>query len=153
MNPWPIAQLIPHSGNAILIDEIVSFEGQTLVARTRIKPEGLFHNADGSLPAWVGLEIMAQAVAAWAGCQALSKGLPINLGFLLGTRHYQCQVPAFTVGTDLMVSVTCTLQDEAGIGSFACEISETGQVLASARVNAYSPGNVNHYTQEAAPLT
>lgn len=151
MNLLPVAQLIPHSGSAILIDEIISFDDDTLVARTQIKPSGLFNQADGSLPAWLGLEIMAQAVAAWAGCRAIRNGQPVKLGFLLGTRRYDCQVPAFSAGSELTIHVVCSLQDDTGIGTFDCQLGHAGQVLASARLNAYSPPNVNDFIQEAPP--
>lgn len=151
MNLTPVAALIPHSGSAILIDEVVSFDEDVLVARTQIKPSGLFNQADGSLPAWLGLEIMAQAVAAWAGCQAARNGLPVKLGFLLGTRRYDCQASAFAAGSELTISVACSLQDETGIGTFDCQLLQAGQVLASARINAYSPPNVNDFIQEAPP--
>ncbi|WP_353147716.1 hotdog family protein [Pollutimonas bauzanensis] len=151
MNLPPVAQLIPHSGNVILIDEIVSFDKDTLVARAQIKQSGLFNQADGSLPAWLGLEIMAQAVAAWAGCTAFSAGQPVKLGFLLGTRRYDCQVPAFVAGSDLTISVACSLQDDAGIGTFDCQLHQSGHVVASARLNAYSPPNVDDFIQEPPP--
>lgn len=147
----PVAQLIPHSGSAILIDEIVSFDDDTLLARTQIKQSGLFNQADGSLPAWLGLEIMAQAVAAWAGCKAVRNGLPVKLGFLLGTRRFDCRVPAFAAGATLTISVSCSLQDDTGIGTFECQLAQDGQVMASARLNAYSPPNVNDFIQEAPP--
>lgn len=148
MIQWPVAQLLPHSGNAILLDEVLSFDTESLIARTRVKRAGLYNQPDGSLPAWLGLEIMAQAVAAWAGCQALRDGLPVKLGFLLGTRRYDCQVPHFVPGSELTVAVRCSLNDESGIGTFECELRNTHKVLASARLNAYSPSNVNDFTQE-----
>lgn len=151
MSLWPVAELLPHSGSAILIDEIIAFDEDTLVARARVKSAGLFNQADGSLPAWIGLEIMAQTVAAWAGCRALRDGVPVKPGFLLGTRRYDCRVPAFTAGSNLTISVACSLQDETGIGTFDCELREAGQILASARLNAYSPPNVNDFLQEAPP--
>ena len=153
MIPWPVTQLLPHSGNAILLDEILSFDAESLTARTRIKPSGLYNQPDGSLPAWLGLEIMAQAVAAWAGCQARRDSLPIKLGFLLGTRRYECRVPAFAPGLELTIAVRCSLKDESGIGSFDCEMRDAKEILASARLNAYSPSNVNDFIQETPPST
>jgi predicted hotdog family 3-hydroxylacyl-ACP dehydratase len=161
MIPWPVAELVPHSGNALLIDDIVSFDALGLTARCTIKPGGLYNQADGSLPAWLGLEIMAQAVAAWAGCQARrdeipvekgpSKRDPVKLGFLLGTRRYECHVDSFAAGSQLSVHVSCAMQDDAGMGTFACDITQDGQVLAAARLNAYSPPNVNEFIHEEAP--
>lgn len=151
MIQWPVSQLLPHSGNAILLDEVLSFDAESLIACARVKPAGLFNQPDGSLPAWLGLEIMAQAVAAWAGCQALSEGRPVKLGFLLGTRRYDCHVAHFASGSELTITVQCSLSDESGIGTFDCELRNTHKVLASARLNAYSPSNVNDFTHETPP--
>lgn len=150
---WPVNQVLPHSGDAILIDEILSFDDESLTARARIKPSGLFNQPDGSLPAWVGLEIMAQAVAAWAGCQARRDRTPVKLGFLVGTRRYECSVPAFAPGLELTIGLRCSFKDESGIGSFECEMRDAHKTVASARLNAYSPSNVNDFTQEAPPCT
>ncbi|HUH58928.1 MAG TPA: hotdog family protein [Candidimonas sp.] len=151
MTPWPIAELVPHSGSALLIDDVVSFDSVGLKATSTIKPGGLYSQADGSLPAWLGLEIMAQAVAAWAGCQARAQGHAVKLGFLLGTRRYECHVDSFPAGSRLHVRVACAMRDDAGMGTFACDIEQDGQVLATARINAYSPPNVNEFIYEETP--
>ncbi len=151
MTPWSITELVPHSGSAVLIDEVVSFDAVGLTAQSTITPGGLYSQADGSLPAWLGLEIMAQAVAAWAGCQARSQARPVKLGFLLGTRRYECHVDSFPAGSRLDVRVACAMQDDAGMGTFACDIEQDGRLLATARINAYSPPNVNEFIHEEAP--
>lgn len=95
MIPWPLAELLPHAGDMILIDSISSFDEEQIYTRLTVQPDGLFNLPDGSLPAWVGIELMAQSVAAFAGCHARQKGNPVELGFLLGTRKFECNVEAF----------------------------------------------------------
>ncbi|WYX37420.1 hypothetical protein WJ966_12245 [Achromobacter xylosoxidans] len=69
MTTWPIASLLPHAGDMILIDEVLAHDADSLRARAVIRP-GPYSLPDGSLPPWLGLELMAQAIGAWAGCQA-----------------------------------------------------------------------------------
>ncbi len=76
MTDWPLAELLPHAGDMILIDQVLSFDEEQIQTRLTVKPGGLFNRADGSLPAWVGIELMAQSVAAYAGCRARQKVKP-----------------------------------------------------------------------------
>lgn len=150
MIDWPVSELVPHAGDMILLDVIERFDAQSLAARLTVKADGLFSQADGSLPAWVGVEIMAQAVAAYAGCQAREVGLPVELGFLLGTRSYQCNVEHFPAGAELEVRILCSLQDDNGMGVFECHIEGPG-VRAEARLNVYRPPEMASYLQEPYP--
>jgi len=150
MIDWPIAGLIPHAGDMILLDGIEQFDDDSLTAHLAVKPLGLLSQADGSLPAWVGVEIMAQAVAAFAGCHARLAGLPVELGFLLGTRHYQCDVERFPAGARLLVRVLRSLQDDNGMGVFECHLDGPG-IHAEARLNVYRPPEVARYLQEPCP--
>lgn len=150
MIDWPVASLIPHAGDMILLDAVSRFDAESLEAHLHVRPGGLLNLADGSLPAWVGVEIMAQAVAAFAGCQARLAGLPVELGFLLGTRQYRCDVDRFPAGCDLHVRVLRSLQDDNGMGVFECHLDGPG-LHAEARLNVYRPPEVASYLQEPAP--
>ena len=103
MIDWPIAELLPHAGDMILLDGVERFDDDNVETVLQVRADGLLNTADGSLPAWVGVEIMAQSVAAFAGCHARQADQPVELGFLLGTRSYQCNVEAFPAGADLRV--------------------------------------------------
>ena len=114
MSQWPIAELIPHAADMILIDEVVSFGAEDIETRLTVRPGGLFNQQDGSLPAWVGIELMAQSVAAYAGCQARQAGLPVELGFLLGTRKFECNVERFPAGAELQLLDAAAELDQFG---------------------------------------
>lgn len=151
MTHWPIAELVPHAGDVILLDEVLRFDTESLQARATVPAHSPFHTDDGTLPNWVGLEFMAQAVAAWAGCQARTAGQAVALGFLLGTRRYECSIPHFPAGMTLIVAVTSSLQDASGMGVFECRLSSANTELASARLNVYRPRDTNTFTQEPPP--
>ncbi len=150
MIDWPIAGLVPHAGDMILLDAVDTFDDESIDARLQVKPAGLFNLPDGSLPAWVGVEIMAQTVAAFAGCQARQAGLPVELGFLLGTRSFQCNVGHFPAGSLLRVRATRSLQDDNGMGVFECHLDGPG-IHAEARLNVFRPPEVASYLQEPTP--
>ena len=48
--------------------------------------------------AWVGLEYMAQAIGAYAGYTARLRGEPVRIGYLLGTRRYECKPAKLRLG-------------------------------------------------------
>jgi len=147
---WPIAELLPHAGDMILLDGVERFDDDSVETVLQVRADGLLSAADGSLPAWVGVEIMAQSVAAFAGCHARQAGQPVELGFLLGTRSYQCNVEAFPAGADLRVRAHRSLQDDNGMGVFECHLDGPG-IHAEARLNVFRPPEVASYLQESAP--
>jgi predicted hotdog family 3-hydroxylacyl-ACP dehydratase len=144
MSDWPIEELLPHAGNMILLDAVREADQERIVCSRRVDAGGLFNTADGSLPAWVGVELMAQSVAAWAGWQAKHEQRPVRLGFLLGTRHYHCDVDAFPSGSELVIEAVRNFHDDHGMGVFACRIDAPG-VHAEARLTVFSPSNADTF--------
>jgi predicted hotdog family 3-hydroxylacyl-ACP dehydratase len=133
-----VADLLPHDGDMVLLDKVLDYDENSLVSEVIVRDDGLF--GDGkTIPAWLGIEYMAQTVAAHEGMMCHLAGKPINLGFLLGTRRYHSNISSFTVGCRLTVKVERLIQDQ-GLGVFFCQIS--GQnVDISAKLNVYQPDN------------
>jgi predicted hotdog family 3-hydroxylacyl-ACP dehydratase len=141
-----IRSLVPHAGPMVLLDRVISVDEDSLLAEVRIRSDSLFCNTDG-VGAWVGIEYMAQAIGAWAGYTAQLRGEPVKLGFLLGTRRYDCSRPVFTLGSLLQVHVQRVFQDENGLGSFECSIDNEEGRVATATVTVFQPPNINDYLQ------
>ena len=133
MDAW-----VPHRGAMNLLDTIVHCDELAVEARVRVPADGLFVGADG-VPAWVGIEYMAQAVAAWSGARARAGGGSPRIGYLLGSRRYEAAVPAFEVGAELQVFAQCELMGDNGLGMFDCRIERDGRVLASGRLSVFEP--------------
>ena len=133
MDAW-----VPHRGALSLLDAVERCDDQTIVARVRVPAGALFGAADG-VPAWVGIEYMAQAVAAWSGARARAGGGSPKIGYLLGSRRYEAAVPAFAVGAELRVFAQCELMGDNGLGMFDCRIECDGRVLASGRLSVFEP--------------
>jgi predicted hotdog family 3-hydroxylacyl-ACP dehydratase len=131
-----IEELIPHSERMVLLDRIIDFNEQSLVAELTVRDDGLFGDSK-TVPAYVGIEYMAQAIAAYAGIQAKQAGEAIKIGFLLGTRRYSSNVSCFTVGTILTVQVKNIIQDEK-LGVFDCKIYAKG-IEITANLTVYQP--------------
>lgn len=148
MIAWPLAELLPHAGDMILIDGIDSFDEEQIHAHLTVRPGGLFNRPDGSLPAWVGIELMAQTVAAYAGCRARQQGKPVELGFLLGTRKFECDVEHFPADAYLRIHALRSLEDENGMGVFECHLHGPG-LHATARLNVFRPPQAAAYLAEA----
>jgi predicted hotdog family 3-hydroxylacyl-ACP dehydratase len=135
-----VADLLPHSGEMVLLDRIIEADETSLIAELQVRDDGLFGN-DKTVPAWVGIEYMAQSVAAYAGLMATQQGEPIKLGFLLGTRRYHSNVSTFAVGTRLTVRVEKIIQDES-LGMFSCHLYGEG-INVQANLSTYQPPNGN----------
>ncbi|MEP5230829.1 MAG: hypothetical protein ABJQ78_05275 [Alloalcanivorax sp.] len=138
----PVAELVPHSGALVLLDRIVAVEEESLTAAIQVTADGLYNHGD-AVPAWVAMEYMAQAVAAFAGLESYRNGDTIPLGFLLGSRKVEFNSQSFPVGSVLTVTVKRILQDDSGMAVFECHLSgddtHSRNIQASARLNLYQP--------------
>jgi len=132
----PVAELVPHGPEMTLIERLVSYDPARSVATARIDEASVFFE-HGGVPAWAGLEYMAQAIAAHAGFAARLRGERPAVGFLVGTRAYSSVVSHFPAGARLTISVEPGIA-EAGFASFTCAI-ETDRLVATAVVNVFQP--------------
>lgn len=145
-----IDDLVPHSGSMSLLDKVVSADAENLCAEVRIHAGSVFYDAEaGGVGSWVGIEYMAQAIAAHAGYLARKAGAPVKIGFLLGARRYDAQLPWFAAGSVLQVHVHQALQGDNGLGAFECRIDAAGIVLAQATVTVFQPENAKQFLQDS----
>lgn len=139
-----IRSLVPHAGPMVLLDRVLSVDADSLCAEVTIRRDSLFCGPDG-VGAWVGIEYMAQAIAAHAGHAARLRGEPVKVGFLVGSRRYECTRPAFPIGSVLRVEIRCLLFADNGLGSFECRIDDEDGVAATAIVSVFLPANVDKF--------
>lgn len=121
-----------------MVDRLIACDKECVRVEVRVPADALFGDARG-VPAWVGIEYMAQTVAAWAGWQARARSKGPVIGFLLGTRRYASAVPVFPAGAVLRVEAACELIGENGLGLFSCRIIEGERELATAKVSVFEP--------------
>ena len=146
-----IATLVPHSGQMVLLERVVSADADNLCAEVRIHAGSVLATEQG-VGSWVGIEYMAQAIAAHAGWLARQRGDAVKVGFLLGSRKYEASVPYFAPGSVLLVHVHRVLQAENGLGAFDCRIVPADDAnaasLATATVTVFQPDNVNQFLKD-----
>jgi len=141
IEPMPApATLIPHKRDAVLLDEILHADATRLTAAVTVRPGTAFSDAAGNLAGWIGPEIMAQAVAAFAGCRSLrERGETAEIGLLLGIRDYESGVAEFRAGDQLRIEVVRSSEDEEGRGVFDGSISIAGTVVAAGTLTVFEP--------------
>lgn len=136
--PYAVETLLPQSGRMVLVDRVIEAGEGYIVVELTVRDDGLFSGPDHTVPAWVGLEYMAQAVAAFSGCQRKRRGQEIELGFLLGTRYYQCSAGHFRCGARLRVRAEKIIEAANDMVVFDCCL-EGEDVEASSKLNLLMP--------------
>ena len=140
---YPVSSLVPHSPPMILIDSILDYSDTHLLAAVDIREQSMFYDAAlGGVPAWVGVEYMAQSISAWAGVQAKQQGQPIKLGLLLGSRRLKLSEKVLAAGQRYLVRVEQLFRDDSGLASFDCRIAQADTTCAEARVNVFEVNNI-----------
>jgi len=138
-----IDELVPHSGDMSLLDNVVEFSGESILTKATITADHPFV-VDQSVSSWIGIEYMAQTIAAWAGMHAISQGEPIKLGFLVGTRNYNPPNDCFSVGTELHITAKQVMEGANGLKVFECELRyDAGNVLAN--INVFQPEDIDAF--------
>jgi predicted hotdog family 3-hydroxylacyl-ACP dehydratase len=150
MSEFNVRDLVPHSGDMVLLERVLSADAENVVAELTINPGTLFCDGVG-VGSWIGIEYMAQAIAAHGGNLARQRGEPVKVGFLLGARRYQCSVPLFAVGSVLRVHAHHAMQGDNGLAAFECRIEDaaSGATLATATITVFEPNNVDEFLQRS----
>lgn len=143
----PIEAIIPHRGSMLLIDAVETFDQETLSARATVDPHAWYADADGAMPAWIGIELMAQAIAAHVALLAMRGGGHARPGVLLGSRSYKALQPAFAGGARLSVHVVELLRSEEGHGAYECTIHHGDVCCAEAVVKIFQPRDFQSFIE------
>ena len=131
----PIAELVPHRPPMLLLDRVLSYDGETVICETVLAPGSLFVDG-GEVPAVVAIEYMAQTIAAGAGLLARDKGEGARMGFLLGCRDLTIAVDSFQVGDWLTIDARRTWGGDELV-SFACKVQRGSEVLVEGALTVY----------------
>ncbi|MBT3536695.1 MAG: hypothetical protein HN478_22635 [Rhodospirillaceae bacterium] len=137
--PWPLVEVLPIGEPMILLSGLDTWSEEAVSVFVEIDDDSLFLEEEG-VPMQIGIEYMAQACAAYAGCKARSTGGRPGVGFLLGTRNFQSTRAFFRRGARLHVIASVEYQDDA-MSMFTCKIDIAGDTVATARISAYQPSD------------
>ncbi len=134
---YNVSDLIAHEAPMILIDRIECYDDESIQSVIEIKLGSPFLN-ENAVPAYIGIEYMAQTVACFSGIKALDAGNAVRIGFLVSVRKLKLFTNAYTIGSSL-VAKSCVLYDDGEMAAFDCQISDEKHILAEAKLNVYQP--------------
>jgi len=100
-----IGELIPHCGEAILLDRVIAHDGDSTTTKVIVGRQCWLRQRDGSVPSWLAVEYLAQCVAAHEGMLARADGRILPLGFLVSVTGLRLRVARFRGNEQLMVRV------------------------------------------------
>ena len=126
----------------LLLEELLDHGPEHATCALTIRADTMFCDGVEGVPAWVGLEYMAQTVCAYSGIDEVHAGLKPSIGLLLGSRRYQSEVEWFALGATLRIRADLLLRDENDLVAFQCTIHEGDRLLARGDVKAYRPKDV-----------
>jgi predicted hotdog family 3-hydroxylacyl-ACP dehydratase len=134
----PVADLVRHRRGLLLIDAVLAEDEAHIRTEATVR-EGPFAVAGRGVPGYLGFEYMAQTISAKDGLERRRQGEAPQLGFLLGSRRYQCKAAWFEAGERLEI-VARPVLNEGELRAFDCVLTGRGGAeLASALVNVYRP--------------
>jgi len=145
-----VEDYIPHRGPARMIDRLVEVDAEHVVAEADVPARGRLVR-DGAMPAWAAIELMAQAVAAWAGERACRDGRAPPLGFLVSVRRCDMTRADVPAGTTLRIEAHCDFIGANGLGTFGCAVYEEAELVARAELSVFEPPDAALYLAGVAP--
>ncbi len=148
---YKISQLVPHEKPMLLIDRMVDYDEEWFKSEVEITPESEFLNENKAVPSWVGIEYMAQTIAAYAGRISRENNEPVKIGFLVGSRKYSSTLTEFPIGMRLQVTAERVIQGDNGLSVFQCSIDNANdnEQIATASLNVFQPNDANEFLQNS----
>lgn len=148
--PCPVAPLVPHARGMCLLTQLIAAGDATAIAiaETLTRRDDLFAESEG-IPAWVGVEWLAQTVAAWAGFRARASGEAPAPGLLLGAKRYKAHVPVFAFDQRIQIRVNIDFVADNGVTQINGELRAIGEgadnhgpPLAQGSLTLYRPASM-----------
>ena len=100
-----VAELIPHARRMLLLDRVLEHGPEHAVCTVDVDRSELFQDAEGCVPAWVGLEYLAQCMAVYGSLVARADGQARRgFGPFIGGRRLKLRVDRFRPGQVLRVT-------------------------------------------------
>jgi len=149
MPQFSIEQVLPHGHPMILLDSLDDFCEEKATCTTLITTQSLlFDSGLQGVPSYVGIEYMAQTIAAYANANEIVNKRPVEIGFLVSSRKYKCNYSVFKLGMALQITAKQLYKDESGLSAFDCAIFINDDEVASARINVFQPENPTEFLAE-----
>lgn len=134
ISDFTIDELLPHSGESILIDRVLTFNDQVIRCETTVKENGRY-TKNGRVSAIVCLEWMAQTVGAFAGLKRKLLHQDIQNGFLLSCRSFELEVSQLAINDVFEIQADALRYGKNALGSFSCAVFRNNERIASGILN------------------
>lgn len=145
----PIEALLPHRGTLLLLDRVLAGDEQSIEAERTVPAGAWYSDETGAMPAWIAIELMAQAIAAFANLQAHVQGEPPKRGLLLGSKAYRAGAARIAAGERLRVTAQLLFRDDSGFAAYDCAIIGAAGELAAATLKVYEPADFDAFIRQA----
>ena len=138
-----LERILPHRPPMIFIDEVIEYDLDkfSLSSAVLIKDDSMFFDKklDG-VPAWAGLEYIAQTIGALAGIYHRENGNhEPRLGFIIGARKYENTVEYYKNKETYYIFVERQFYDSK-LGNFTGIIKDAGgNQCAATEITVYTP--------------
>lgn len=133
-----IKNLIPHSGEMILVTRVLDFGDDFIIVQSDLKKHCVFAE-NNIFQTYKCLEIMAQSLGVLRGIAKNSDGN--RLGFLLGARKFNIFVPQIALPCSLTTKAHLQMQDSNGLGIYQASAHLGEILLCSANITILNPSN------------
>ena len=131
-----LTSILPHQGRMLLLSRIKEYnlEERFLRAEYDITEDCLFYDpVIKGVPAWVSFEFLAQAIAAISGLASIKKGEKPKMGFILSVSSMKMDIPFFSIGTTVELTVTVTGSMDQ-VFNFDAEVCLEGRKLVRSKL-------------------
>lgn len=130
-----LSEILPHRPPMLWLDEVISHDEHRARCRLTVRTDHPFVR-NGELDALVGIEWMAQAVAALVGLRDLAVGEHPRTGYLIAIPEATFDIQTFVVGDVLEVEARRVWGDDQ-LASFTCEVYRGASTVARAQLSVY----------------
>lgn len=141
----PVSELVPHRGEVLLLDRVLEHADASTAVRVVVDRRAWLRSDDGSVPAWIAVEYMAQCIAAHEGIRARLEGRPPVRGSLAAAMGVRLHRDSFQPGEWLRVE-TRRVRGRPGLGvlSHFCTVHQEveaggGPLLVEGRLSISIP--------------
>jgi predicted hotdog family 3-hydroxylacyl-ACP dehydratase len=142
-----VSEILPQRGPMRLLSAVLEHSEAYTVCSVEVSVDTPGVAADGTVSSLMGIEYMAQCVAAHAGLRGRARGEAPRVGFLIGARRldFRSRAP-FTVGQRLVVRALRAWGEEE-FAMFACRLSDAGSraLLVEGHLNVFLPRSLARF--------
>jgi predicted hotdog family 3-hydroxylacyl-ACP dehydratase len=136
-----IQDLIPHRGHNLLLGKVLHADGTSVIVSGQVPFSGWYLEQDKTMPSWISIEMMAQAIAVHIGLESRQHGGPVKPGMLIGCKSLEILISAFEASEKFRVRAEVVYRDDSGFAAYDCVVSGKAGDMAKATLKAYQPEN------------